>query len=71
VPEYNKYINRINYILKVFKINGVIGILKEIVSFKNLPAGNYVFKVKAKYANSNLDSSCSLFFYYFKAMVFY
>jgi hypothetical protein len=47
VPEYNKYINvEYNYILKVFKINGI---LKEVVSFKNLPAGNYVFKVKAKY----------------------
>jgi hypothetical protein len=43
---------------------------KGVVSFKNLPAGNYVFKVKAKYANSNLDSSCFIF-YYFKAMVFY
>jgi hypothetical protein len=33
----------------------VIGIQK-VVNFKNLPSGDYVFKVKAKSADSNLDS---------------
>jgi hypothetical protein len=47
----------------------VIGILKGVVSFK-IYLQEIVFKAKAKYANSNLDSSAA-YSYYFKAMVFY
>jgi DNA-binding CsgD family transcriptional regulator len=63
VPEYNKYINvEYKYILEGFQNQWSDWNTKGVVSFKNLPAGNYVFKVKAKYANSNLDSSAAYSF---------
>ncbi|MCG9791022.1 LuxR family transcriptional regulator [Flavobacterium algicola] len=56
VPEYNKYINaEYQYILEGFQDNWSDWNVKSSVSFKNLPSGEYVFKVKAKFANSNLE----------------
>jgi DNA-binding CsgD family transcriptional regulator len=63
VPEYNKYINvEYKYILEGFQNQWSDWNTKGVVSFKNLPSGNYIFKVKAKYANSNLDSSATYSF---------
>lgn len=56
VPEYNKYINvEYQYILEGFQNQWSDWNTKATVNFKNLPSGDYVFKVKAKFANSNLD----------------
>ena len=63
VPEYNKYINvEYKYILDGFQNQWSDWNTKAAVNFKNLPPGDYVFKVKAKYANSNLDSSADYSF---------
>jgi AraC family chitin signaling transcriptional activator len=57
VPEYNKYINvEYQYVLEGFQNQWSNWNTKASVSFKNLPSGDYVFKVKAKFADSNLDS---------------
>lgn len=53
IPEYNKYIDaKYQYLLegideKWSQWNG-----KSNINFKNLPAGNYIFKVRAKIGNS-------------------
>ncbi len=53
VPEYNKYINsEYQYLLEGFQEDWSDWNAKSSVNFKNLPSGNYVFKVKAKIANS-------------------
>jgi DNA-binding CsgD family transcriptional regulator len=58
VPEYNKYINaEYQYMLEGFQDKWSEWNVKSSVNFKNLPAGDYVFKVRAKYANSNLDNT--------------
>ncbi|PKB15520.1 triple tyrosine motif-containing protein [Flavobacterium sp. 5] len=58
VPEYNKYINaEYQYMLEGFQDRWSEWNVKSSVNFKNLPAGDYVFKVRAKYANSNLDNT--------------
>ncbi|MEL1240471.1 triple tyrosine motif-containing protein [Flavobacterium flavipallidum] len=58
VPEYNKYINaEYQYILEGFQDKWSEWNVKSSVSFKNLPSGDYVFKVKAKFANSNLENT--------------
>lgn len=58
VPEYNKYINvEYQYVLEGFQNQWSNWNTKAAVSFKNLPSGDYVFKVKAKFANSNLDNT--------------
>lgn len=58
VPEYNKYITvEYQYILEGFQNQWTDWNSKASVSFKNLPSGDYVFRVKAKFANSNLDSN--------------
>ena len=63
VPEYNKYLNvEYKYILEGFQNQWSDWNAKAAVSFKNLPSGDYVFKVKAKYANSNVDSSADYSF---------
>lgn len=57
VPEYNKYINaEYQYELIGFQDEWSEWSSKSTVNFKNLNAGNYVFKVKSKFANSNLDN---------------
>ena len=58
VPEYNKYITpEYQYVLEGFQDNWSDWSTKSTVSFKNLPSGDYVFKLKAKYANSNLENT--------------
>lgn len=57
VPEYNKYINvEYQYVLEGFQNQWSNWNTKTMVNFKNLPSGDYIFKVKAKFADSNLDS---------------
>jgi AraC family transcriptional regulator, chitin signaling transcriptional activator len=57
VPEYNKYINaEYKYLLEGFQDDWSEWNVKPTVNFKNLPAGNYVFKVKSKIANSGTEN---------------
>lgn len=52
VPQYNKFINvEYQYILEGFQKQWSEWSNKPFVNFKNLPSGEYVFKVKAKVAN--------------------
>ena len=58
VPEYNKYINpEYQYVLEGFQDEWSDWNTKPYVNFKNLPSGDYLFKVKAKFANSNLENT--------------
>lgn len=58
VPEYNKYFNaEYHYLLEGFQNKWSDLSTKSSVNFKNLPSGDYVFKVKAKFANSNLENT--------------
>ncbi|MDN3677285.1 triple tyrosine motif-containing protein [Flavobacterium paronense] len=53
VPEYNKYINtEYQYLLEGLQYEWSVWDSKSSVNFKNLSPGTYVFKVKAKIANS-------------------
>jgi AraC family chitin signaling transcriptional activator len=53
VPEYNKYINaEYQYLLEGFQADWSDWSTRTNVSFKNLPSGQYVFKVRTKFANS-------------------
>lgn len=57
VPEYNKYINaEFQYLLKGFQDNWSEWSTKNSINFKNLPPGDYVFKVRAKFASSYLEN---------------
>jgi AraC family chitin signaling transcriptional activator len=63
IPEYNKYINsEYQYLLKGFQDEWSEWNGRATVNFKNLPPGKYVFKVRAKYANSILENSSSYAF---------
>lgn len=63
VPEYNKYINvEYQYILEGFQNKWSGWNVRPSVNFKNLPSGDYVFKVKAKLANSNLENTVTYAF---------
>lgn len=63
VPEYNKYINvEYQYILEGFQNKWSDWNVRPSVNFKNLPSGDYVFKVKAKFANSNLENTVTYAF---------
>lgn len=54
VPEYNKYIyTEYQYILEGFQSAWSDWSAKTTANFKNLPPGDYTFKVRAKIANSN------------------
>lgn len=58
VPEYNKYISaEFQYVLEGFQEEWSDWNAKSNVSFKNLPSGNYVFKVKARFANAALQNT--------------
>ena len=58
VPEYNKYINaEYQYALEGFQDDWSEWSSKPTVSFKNLYPGNYVFKVRSKFANSYLNTA--------------
>ncbi len=53
IPVYNKYINtEYQYLLKGFQDQWSEWSAIPVTSFKNLPSGDYVFKVKARIANS-------------------
>ncbi|MFV8354723.1 triple tyrosine motif-containing protein [Flavobacterium sp. XS1P32] len=63
VPEFNKYINaEFQYLLEGFQDDWSEWNAKNSVSFKNLPPGNYTFKVRAKFANSTLEDTAVYFF---------
>jgi AraC family chitin signaling transcriptional activator len=58
VPEYNKYINaEYQYLLEGFQDDWSILSMKSTVSFKNLPSGKYVFKVRTKFADGVLGNT--------------
>ena len=58
IPEYNKYINaEYQYMLKGFQENWSEWNTKQTVNFKNLSPGHYTFKIRAKFANSTLNSN--------------
>jgi AraC family transcriptional regulator, chitin signaling transcriptional activator len=58
VPEYNKYINtEYKYILEGFQDKWTGWHTESSVNFKNLSPGDYVFRLKAKYANSEIKNS--------------
>lgn len=58
VPEYNKYINaEYQFLLEGFQDEWSEWSAKPTVNFKNLPPGDYVFKVRAKFANSALENT--------------
>jgi DNA-binding CsgD family transcriptional regulator len=58
VPEYNKYIKaEYQYALEGFQDEWSEWSTKPTVNFKNLPSGDYVFKVRAKFANSSIENS--------------
>jgi AraC family transcriptional regulator, chitin signaling transcriptional activator len=58
VPEFNKYINpEYQYVLKGLQEKWSPWGAKSTINFKNLPSGDYTFKVRAKFANSNLDNT--------------
>jgi AraC family transcriptional regulator, chitin signaling transcriptional activator len=57
VPEYNKYINaEYQYLLDGSQEEWSEWSSKSTVNFKNLPSGDYVFKVRAKVANSQPEN---------------
>lgn len=58
VPEYNKYINaEYQYLLEGFQNEWSDWSTNSSINFKNLPSGDYVFKLRAKFANSNLENT--------------
>jgi AraC family transcriptional regulator, chitin signaling transcriptional activator len=58
VPEYSKYINaEYQYSLEGFQEEWSDWSSKTVINFKNLPPGNYSFKVKAKFANTELQNT--------------
>jgi AraC family transcriptional regulator, chitin signaling transcriptional activator len=58
VPEYNKYINaEYQYALEGIQDQWSEWSAKSTVNFKNLTPGDYVFKVRAKIANSTPDNT--------------
>ncbi|WP_348823109.1 triple tyrosine motif-containing protein [Flavobacterium aestuarii] len=57
VPEYDKYINaEYQYLLEGFQEEWSDWSSKSAVNFKNLPPGDYQFKVRAKFANTILQN---------------
>ncbi len=57
VPEYNKYIKaEFQYVLEGFQDDWSDWNVKSTVNFKNLSPGDYVFKVRAKFANSSIEN---------------
>jgi AraC family transcriptional regulator, chitin signaling transcriptional activator len=63
IPEFNKYINaEYKYLLEGFQENWSDWNSKSSISFKNLPSGNYIFKVKSKIANSGTINIASYSF---------
>jgi DNA-binding CsgD family transcriptional regulator len=58
VPEFNKYINtEYQYVLEGFQEKWSDWNTNSSVSFKNLPPGDYIFRLKAKFANSDIKNT--------------
>lgn len=58
VPEYNKYINtEYQYVLKGFQEQWSPWSSKSFMNYKNLPPGDYVFKVRAKFSNTLIENT--------------
>lgn len=58
VPEYNKYIHaEYQYLLEGFQEDWSDWNSKTITSFKNLPPGDYIFRVRGKFANAALQNT--------------
>jgi AraC family transcriptional regulator, chitin signaling transcriptional activator len=58
VPVYNKYIKaEYQYILEGFQEKWSEWESKPTINFKNLSPGDYVFKVRAKFANTNVENT--------------
>jgi len=58
VPEYNKYINtEYQYLLEGVQEEWSEWSARSTVNFKNLSPGDYVFKVRAKIANSSPENT--------------
>jgi AraC family chitin signaling transcriptional activator len=63
VPEYNKYINaEYQYALEGLHDHWIEWSAKSTTNFKNLPPGTYVFKVRAKIANSKPENVATYIF---------
>lgn len=63
VPEYNKYIyTEYQFLLEGLQEKWSSWSPKTTTSYKNLPPGDYVFKVRAKIANSTPENSVSYSF---------
>ncbi len=63
VPEYNKYINaEYQYLLQGVQEEWSEWSAKSSANFKNLPAGEYVFKVRARIANSTPENTATYSF---------
>ena len=57
VPEFNKYIKaEYQYVLEGFQDEWSEWNTKPTINFKNLAPGEYVFKVKARFANSSIEN---------------
>ncbi len=58
VPEYNKYIKaEYQYLLEGFQDKWSEWSSKSTVNFENLSSGNYVFKVRARFANTSIENT--------------
>ena len=58
VPEYSKYINaEYQYSLEGFQEEWSDWSSKTTINFKNLPPGDYTFRVRAKFANTALQNT--------------
>ena len=56
-PEYDKYINaEYQYLLTGFQDRWSEWSSKSVINFKNLPANDYVFKVRARIAKTNIEN---------------
>ena len=63
VPEYDKYINaEYQYLLEGLQDDWSEWNSKAVVNFKNLAPNDYVFKVRARIANSNIENIASYSF---------
>jgi len=67
VPDYNKYINaEYQFLLDGFQDEWSEWSSKSTVNFKNLPPGDYTFKVRAKVANSQPENTVAYSFTIYK-----
>lgn len=79
IPVYNKYLNaEYQYLLEGFQDQWSEWSSKSVANYKNLPSGEYVFKVRARIANSAPENIASYSFtikkpWYFTnlALIFY